>query len=305
MTTTLTTRLTRTAATIATAALTIAALGAVTTETGASASPATQIARQLLNEAVLPPSAVLAHPSTVVVCQCEGALSGSPVTSLHHFYIVTGSPQKIESFLSTHVPAGGTYGGDGTTQTRGAAEIFSTAITFAANGPHLYLKQLAYSMVQRNASTSWLRVDSQIVWIPNRSSSEKITGVVSATATGYTTTSLMGSHGAVRVNLSATQLSNFVRAINGLPLGPQDVCMENVTAFTVMLRLKNGDELRVFNGDCSGSYDSVSLMSGATATKTYVLSDRACGLIADVSALFGADEAQGTHQALRYCEAAK
>jgi len=294
----------RPTAALVTAALTIAALSTTTGDAGATPSPAVSFARQLLSEAVLPPSAVLAHPATVVVCQCEGALAGSPVTSLHHFYIVPGPPQQIESFLSTHVPKGGSYGGEGTTQARGKAEIFSTAITFDANGPHLYLKQLAYSMTRRNSSTSWLRVDSQIVWIPNRSASQKITGVVSASATGYKTTSLMGSTGAVTVRLDGTQLSNLVRTINELPLGPQEVCMENINAFQVTLRLSDGAKMRIYNGDCGGFYDSVSLLSGATATRSFVLSDRSCKLITVVSALFGAHEAEGTHQSLRYCESA-
>jgi hypothetical protein len=306
MTRTATTRLARALGTLAAAALAITSLAAVTGDgAGASPSPAVSLARQLLNEAVLPPSAVLVHPSTVVVCQCEGAPSGGPTTSLHRYYIVAGAPASIESYLSSHVPTGAVYGGGGTTQTRGAAEILSTAIIFPSNGPHLYLKQLAYSMTTRTASTSWLRVDSEVVWIPNRSAAQEVTGVVSATATGYQTTGLMGSTGAAAVQLDGTQLADFVHVVNQLPLAPRIVCMENVNAFQVTLRLNDGDSLHIYNGNCNGLYETVSRMSGDIAVGGFTLSDRSCALIAVVSGLFPPASARGTHQALRDCEVSK
>jgi hypothetical protein len=298
--------LARTVATLVAAALAVTGLATLTVNVaGASSSPAASLARQLLSEAVLPPSAVLAHPSTVVVCQCEAASSGGPITSFHHFYIVPGPPSSIESFLSSHVPTGATFGGEGTSSSSTGPEILSTAFIFAANGPHLYLKQLSYSMTERTATTSWLRVDSQVVWIPSRGALDKITGVVSATATGYETTSLMGSTGAVSVRLDTAQLDQLLRTVNTLPLAPTSVCMENVNAFQVTLRLKDGATMRIYNGDCNGFFESVSLLSGATATHTFTLSDRSCGLIAIVSSLFGAHTAKGTYTALHYCEAAK
>jgi hypothetical protein len=160
-------------------------------------------------------------------------------------------------------------------------------------------------MTERNATTSWLRVDSQIVWIPSRGALDKITGVVAASATGYATTSLMGSTGAVSVTLDTAQVDQLVRTLNALPLAPTNVCMENVNAFQVTLRLKDGAKLRIYNGDCNGYFESVSSMSGSTSRHTFTLSDRSCALIGEVSGLFPATAAKGTHTALHYCEAAK
>ncbi|MGD0054002.1 MAG: hypothetical protein ABSC34_01005 [Acidimicrobiales bacterium] len=272
----------------------------------AATSPAASIARQLLAQVVLPPSSQIAHPVTSPVCQCAGTPGEVGIVSMHHYFVVPGSPTALESFLTSHLPPGGSYDGStGTTQTSGGVGIISIDITFSANGPHLYLKQLAYSMTRRTASTSWLRVDSQVLWIPSRSAAQEITGAISATATGYQKISLMGSTGATQVHLTAKQLAKLVDIVNALPPAPTSECMENVNAFLVTLRLSNGDELRIYNGDCDGFFESVSQMSGETTVSRYTVSDRSCELLADVGTFFRANSAKGTHQALTTCEAAK
>ena len=267
-----------------------------------SASPATSVARALLNDAIIPTSAVLAHPATAVVCQCAGTPDAGAVTAMHRYYIVPGPPTALEKFLTTHLPKGGSYNGStDTTNTSNGTGIISIAIDFSADGPHVYLKQLAYSMTRRTPSTSWLRIDSQIVWVPSRSANQSVIGAVSATVTGYRTTALSGSAGNVRIHLSGKKLGELVREINALPLGPTNQCMESLTGFQVTITLKNGERLLVVNGFCGGASESVSSPSGNLNDVSYVLSDHACNFIRSVASLFAANTVPGTRQALRQC----
>src|ERR1039458_422701 len=64
-----------------------------------SASPATSVARALLNDAIIPTSAVLAHPATAVVCQCAGTPDAGAVTAMHRYYIDRKSTRLNSSHL--------------------------------------------------------------------------------------------------------------------------------------------------------------------------------------------------------------
>jgi hypothetical protein len=276
---------------------------AVATIAGTSTSPATTLARELLNDALTPTNAVLAHPSTVVVCQCAGTPGVGTLTTQHRYFVVPGPPTALENFLTTHVPKGGRYDSSAdTSTTSGGAGVISIVITFPANGPHVYLRQLAYSMTKRNSSTSWLRIDSQVVWLPLRSASQIVSGAVSATVTGYKTVGLMGSRGDVRLHLSGQRLTALVRELNALPLGPRSECMEGLDGFNVSITLSNGGRLEVVNGYCAGATDSVSARAGNLNEVNYVLSDRSCSFIKYVGSLFAARSVPGTSGALRQCE---
>jgi hypothetical protein len=287
-------------------ALTLLAIGAesnfASITVGAATSPASLVAQQLLSQAITPPAAVLAHPTSTVVCQCEGPPAMGTVTTDHHYYIVRGPPTALEKFLTTHLPKGGSYNGStDTTNASNGTGIISIAIDFSANGPHVYLKRLAYSMTRRRSSTSWLRIDSQIVWVPSRTAAQSVAGAVSATVTGYRTIALSGSGGDVRIHLSGKKLGELVREINALPLGPTNQCMESLTGFQMTITLKNGERLLVVNGFCGGASESVSSPSGNLNDVRYVLSDHSCTFIRSVASLFTANSAPGTRQALRQC----
>jgi hypothetical protein len=269
---------------------------------GAASSPAPLLAQQILSQAITPPAAVLAHPTSTVVCQCEGPPAMGTVTTDHHYYIVPGPPTALEKFLTTHLPKGGSYGGStDTTNTSDGTGIISIAIDFSAKGPHVYLKRLAYSMTRRTPSTSWLRIDSQIVWVPSRTAAQSVTGAVSATVTGYKTTALSGSGGDVRIHLSEENLVRLVHQFNALPLGPTNQCMESLTGFRVTIALKSGQRLVVVNGFCGGASESVSSPGGNPNDVGYVLSDHSCNFIRSVASLFSANSVPGTRQALDQC----
>jgi hypothetical protein len=270
----------------------------------AATSPATQLAQELLNDAITPPAAVLAHPSTTVLCQCEGAPAMGTVTTEHRYYIISGPPTGVENYLTTHIPKGGTYNGSvDTTNSSNGLGIISIAITYRANGPHVYLKQLAYSMTKRTSSTSWLRIDSQIVWVPSRTKSETVSDPFSATITGYKMAALSGNSGDVRIHLSGRKLTKLVNEFNALPLGPTNACMEDSSGFTMSLTLKSGEQLQIFNGFCGGPFDEVIPPTGNLNDVRYRVSDHSCDFMRAVMSLFPATSAAGSHAALHSCEA--
>jgi hypothetical protein len=287
--------------------LSLATLGAsfVMTLTPADgSSPAPSLALQLLNIAVIPPGAVLAHPnSSDAICQCAGTPIVQPFASEHRYYVVPGTPATIEKYLTTHIPKGGSYDGSAGTSTSGnSAPIDSITVTFSANGPHVYLKQLAYSLTRKTSTTSWLRVDGQIVWVPSRSASQKIPAARSATVTGYEKTALSGTSDPEIIQLSGKKLAKVVAELNALPLGPENRCMENLSGFTISLRLKDGTRLQINNGFCAGAFDSVSKITGKESGIDYTLSDPSCHFIDDVVALFTTTPVKGTHEALSGCQ---
>jgi hypothetical protein len=286
--------------------LSLATIGAsfvLTFTAAATSSPAPSLALRLLDSAVIPPDAVLAHPNSGdAICQCAGTPIVQPFTSEHRYYIVPGTPAAIEKYLTTHIPKGGSYDGSaGTSTSANSAPVDSIAIIFPASGPHVYLKQLAYSFTPKTSTTSWLRVDGQIVWVPSRSARQKVPAARSATVTGYEKTALSGTSGAVNIKLSGKKLTQLIAEFNALPLGPENRCMENLTGFSISLRLKDGTHLQIDNGFCAGAFDSVSKITGAKSGVDYTLSDPSCHFIDDVVALFASMSVKGTHEALSGC----
>jgi hypothetical protein len=275
----------------------------VTTSAGATASPATAIARALLNDAIVPTNAHQVHPSTAIVCQCAGTPDVAGLVTLHRYFVVAGPPTAVETFLTRHVPRGAHYDGStGTSTTSNGNGIISITMTYPANGPHVYLRQLAYSMTRRNATTSWLRIDAQVVWIPSRTSAQSLTGVVAAAVTGYKNVGLMGSSGDVTIHVAGKKLATLVGAFNSLPLGPRNGCMESLNGFNITFSLKSGARLHVVNGFCAGSFDSLSPPAGALGGATYVLSDNSCTFFTYVTSLLQRSSVAGTRDALHQCE---
>ena len=261
-------------------------------------SPATPVARALLNMAIVPPRSALVHPATNVVCQCAGTPADPRyLVTMHRIYAVPGTPASVEEFLATHVPRGGVEGGEGS-----SGAILTNTTDFPANGPHIYFRQLAYATTSRNASSSWLRIDSQIVWVPSRSSSQLVTGAVSGTMTGYTTVGLSGSSGATTVRVAGNKLTSLLRVLNSLPLGPPSRCMEALTGFVLTISLKSGADLHVYNDFCGGPLELVSTQTGNLNETRYSLSDTSCSLIKEVVSLFGHAPVRGTRVAVHSCE---
>jgi hypothetical protein len=177
--------------------------------------------------------------------------------------------------------------------------VLSLTTTFKAVGPHVYLRQLAYSVAAKSAATSWLRIDAQVSYVGTRSKSERIGEAASGNVTGYRSVGLSGSTGKRTISVSGAKLGSLVSVLNSLPLGPQNNCMEDLNGFDVTITLKGGTALRVFNGLCGGDFDEVTAGTG----EHYILADTSCVLIKYVTSLFGKKTPAGTRSALGDCEA--
>lgn len=277
----------------------VVAASLVVAATASGPSPAMSEARALLHRAILPTNAMLVHPATNVVCQCAGTPGDAKyLVTTHRFYVVPGSPSTVERFLAAHVPKGGVESGEGS-----SGAFLSNTTAFAANGPHVYLRQLAYTTTARNATSSWLRIDSDIIWVPSRSSSQTVTNAVSASVTGYKSVALDGSSGATKVSVTGQKLVDLVGVLNSLPLGPQNSCMEDLTGFTLAITLKRGVVVQVYSGFCGGPSDVVFALAGRAKEVRYSLADTSCALVKDVVSLFGRTHVLGTSGALRSCQA--
>ncbi|MGB8197359.1 MAG: hypothetical protein WCF25_10180 [Acidimicrobiales bacterium] len=283
---------------IAAASLGIASLPLVASRAGSSVSLATRDARAVLNAAIVPASAVVVHPSTPVVCQCAG-LTVDPkyLVTMHRFYVVPGSPTSIQSFLASHVPKGGVNDFEGSS---GAILLNSTE--FPANGPHVYLRELTYTVASRNSTSSWLRVQSDVEWYPSRISSQLVTGAESATVVGYKTVALYGSTGATTAHISGEKLTRLLHVFNSLPLGPQSDCAESLTGFELTINLGLGGTVQVRNDFCGGPTNLVFARAGTPSGPRYSLSDTSCALIKEVVSLFGDTPPKGTRASLRDCQ---
>jgi hypothetical protein len=231
-----------------------------------------------------------------VVCQCAG-LTVDPkyLVTMHRFYIVPGSPTSVQSFLASHVPKGGVDLFEGSS---GATLLNSTE--FPANGPHVYLRELTYTMTSRNATSSWLRVQSDVEWYPSRISSQLVTGAESATVVGYKTVALYGSTGATTVRIAGEKLSRLLRAFNALPLGPQSDCAEELTGFTLTIDVGFGVTIQVDNDFCGGPTEMV--LARSPRGPRYSLADTSCALIKEVVSLLANAPVKGTRTSLRDCE---
>ena len=140
-------------------------------ETGPAKETAASFALRVLKEAPIPPGA---HPTHKVLC---GFLAhpGSSVAigdliDLHKLYLVAQSPDVAESYIEAHLPHGSkvTSSGNGFSPQCTEEDV---EVSLPTSGNNEYLAQLVY-MLSPVGTGSELRVDSQTVWVPDRSAGE-------------------------------------------------------------------------------------------------------------------------------------
>jgi hypothetical protein len=280
-------------------ALILSSVALTDSPAGATTSPTTPVLRALLNLAIIPADAKLVHPSKPVVCRCSVSPADTRyLVTMHRFFVVPGSPTSVEAFIAAHVPKGGVEGGEAF-----SGALLTNSTNFPANGPHIYLRELGYTIAAKNSSSTWLRIDSAILWVPSRTASQVVPSAVSATATGYKSVNLDGSVGPTTHDVSGRQLSDLLGVINSLPLGPQNDCVEDPIGFTLKMTLKDYGTVEVDSGFCGGPSDRVMITQlGNTNETQFSLSDTSCTLIKEVVSLFVRAPVQGTRDMLQNCE---
>jgi len=94
-------------------------------------------------------------------------------------------------------------------------------LSLPTSGPSQSLAMLLYATTATSGGQYALRVDAQVVWVPDRSSSEAIPPPAGAQLTGFATLSAANpSSGPVSVQLGEADSARLAAAVNALPLAP-------------------------------------------------------------------------------------
>jgi hypothetical protein len=281
------------------------ASGSPTVATAAgTASSASQLAEKVLASAPIPPGArpwTAAPPAALTHPMLSAGISG--LIDVDKLYAV-GEPaglsdtDPLDSWVLAHRPAGAMIESTGSTSgPEGDATGF--ALSLPPAGPNDALAQLLYATTATTGGDFVLRIDAQVVWVPDRAGGEAIPPPGGAELTGFATIwGPFGSSGPVSLQLGEVDSARLADAVNALPLAAQVFCMEDDVVFTITFRplpFTSGAIYLVAEGTCGGMVD-VSVGS----TQLPVLSDQGCALRNLVAGLLPA-RAAGTLGAIEYC----
>jgi hypothetical protein len=270
-----------------------------------------QFAAQVLASAPIPPGAqpwwTAAPPAAL-----DGPLEGvgeAPLIDLHDFYLV-GEPaganliapypaqnSPLDSYVLAHLPSGSSFQGSGSQGGPGGSAVFF-AVSLPTSGPNESLAQLLYATSPTTGGEYLLRIDAQVVWVPDRSSADAIPVPATAQLTGYAIATAMGySSGRVTVQLDQADSTRLAAAINALPLAPQALCMEDSLLYKITFEPQRGSGQtdQVSGGLCPKAVD---VTLGATPLPP--LSDAGCSVLSLVASLLPS-KAAGTLGAVAYC----
>jgi hypothetical protein len=281
------------------------ASGVGSSNPGASASASgEQFAIQVLDQAPIPAGAqpwTAAPPAVLEVPPQSIAISG--LIDLHELFLVDepasfDQDSPFESYVRAHLPPGSRIigGNSGFGPDGSSTGLFASLPT---SGPNEYLAQLLYETTANAAGGYVLRVDAQVVWVPDRTGTGSIPLPGGAELTGYATLSLANpSSGPVTVELGQADSGRLAAAVDALPLAPRTFCMEDALLFTITFRplAFTGHPTYTVSEDLCGS--TVYVRTGATLLPA--LNDTGCTLRRLVLGLLPA-AAAGTRGALVYC----
>ncbi|MGD1035396.1 MAG: hypothetical protein ABR977_13330 [Candidatus Dormibacteria bacterium] len=276
-----------------------------TTATAAAAPPASgeQFAIQVLDSAPIPPGAQVWTAPAPGDLDAVTSVAISGLIDLHELYRVgdPATPDRsgaLDSYVFAHLPAGSSSaGGDSGNGPQGATSGFFVSLPLS--GPHQYWAQLLYETTAAPGGGYVLRIDAEVVWVPDRSGAEAIPPPAGAELTGYTTLSLMNpSSGPVTVELGQAAGARLAAAVNALPLSPETFCAEDALLFTISFQSPALSAGRAYSvsEDLCGSTVYVS----AGGTQLPSLSDTACSLRRLVAGLLPV-AATGTREAVDHC----
>jgi hypothetical protein len=263
-----------------------------------------QFAAQVLASAPLPPGAQewTATPPAVLATPMQ-SIGVSGLIDIHELYLVDepASPalsNPLNGYVRAHLPAGSKEMGGGS-MFGPSGDATGFFLSLPTSGPSQSLAMLLYATTATSGGQYVLRVDAQVVWVPDRSSSEAIPPPAGAQLTGFATLSAANpSSGPVSVQLGEADSARLAAAVNALPLAPGTFCMEDSLLFTITFQPPPFSS--------SPSYSVSEDLCGATvyvsvgATHLPALSDTGCSLGHLVAGLLPA-RAAGTRSAAADC----
>lgn len=260
--------------------------GTVTAASGASASvggasgPASgqQFAEQELSLAPLPAGATAWTAVAPAALDTPALSVGSgDLTDVHALYEVDQPAGRAMSDAAlAQLPAGSSVG---TRFTGGLpdAQIVGFAVSLPTSGPNESSAQLVYATAPAADGAYVLRIDAQVVWVPDRPPVDVISPPASAHLTGYANLSLANpSSGPVTVPLGEVDSIRLADAINALPLAAPGMCMENSLLYTITFYPMNGSGQ---TDDVSGWFCPRDVDASVGATHLPPLNDDGCHVI--------------------------
>ncbi len=124
------------------------------------------LAQEILTQAPLPPNAVATTSVVKSLSQPPSIIGCSPLWDLHKTFVV--KPQvDLQSFVRSHLPAGGTVTGSGYSAGPGIPTVSLVTVTFASNLGNK-APMILYSSVSVGQRSTTIRVDSQVVLSTSR-----------------------------------------------------------------------------------------------------------------------------------------
>ena len=177
----------------------------------ARAAEAALVANSLLRLVSLPAGAtpVTSPPAPGLTAAPESEMSKRMAVA-HTFFPVPGTIDSVLTFVQTHLPAGFTSQGGGS----GGSPYEADVMLVGESTPAFEQPWLLVS-VGLNGSLVAVRVDSQVVWLPVRTTAE----IIPTTVAGATLVNQRSGPGpaAKTVTLDATQARMLAAIINALP----------------------------------------------------------------------------------------
>lgn len=213
--------------------------------------------------------------------KAPGELVGiAPVTDVHRCVTLASEPALVQAYLRRHLARGATLSSIGSGAGYGAVQFFVSE-ALSIDNPHAYLAHLVYTAAPAARGTTVLRIDAQVVWVPLRPASERLSSFGTATLTGYRQLSLATApRGPVSEALGRVALAHLATLANSLPEGPSHLtCMEDTTLYRLQVRTRHATELLV--GHQCGAEVALSVDGRRLAP----LSDRHCALLKAVQQL--------------------
>ena len=273
--------------------------------TPAAAPPASgeQFAIQVLASAPIPPGAQAwtAPPPADLDAVQTVAISG--LIDLHELYLVGEAAAaegggSLDRDVLEHLPAGSSLATSNSgSGPQGTTSGFSMSLPLA--GPNQYFAQLVYESTAAPGGGYVLRVDAEVVWVPDRSATDVIPPPAGAELTGYTTLSAANaSSGPVTVELGEAAGARLAAAVNALPLAPDVMCAEGSLLFTITFQPPAGSP-----GPTSSVSENLcgpTVYGNVGATRLPALSDAGCSLRRLVAGLLPA-QATGTRGSVADC----
>ena len=263
-----------------------------------------QFAAQVLASAPLPPGAqAWTAPPPAVLATPMQSIGVSGLIDIHELYLVDepagpALSDPLNGYVRAHLPAGSKEMGGGS-MSGPSGDATGFFLSLPTSGPSQSLAMLLYATTATTGGQYVLRVDAQVVWVPDRSSSDAIPPPAGAQLTGFATLSAANpSSGPVSLQLGEADSARLAAAVNALPLAPGTFCMEDSLLFTIAFQpppFSSSPSYSVSEDLCGSTVDV-----SVGATHLPALSDTGCSLRRLVAGLLPA-RAAGTRSAAADC----